>query len=73
MTACGDIHTLLVTRDGALWVCVEGRDGQLGALGLDGETFWTGWGPPDFHRKGHSDESDGVDRGRRALDLGIRL
>ena len=50
MTACGDIHTLLVARDGALWVCVEGRDGQLGALGLDGETLWTGWGPPGFHR-----------------------
>ena len=30
MAACGNKHTLVVTRDGGLWACGEGRDGQLG-------------------------------------------
>ena len=30
MAACGQRHTLVVTHDGALWACGEGRYGQLG-------------------------------------------
>tara|TARA_B100001142_G_scaffold321015_1_gene367042 strand:- start:7678 stop:9135 length:1458 start_codon:yes stop_codon:yes gene_type:complete len=30
MAACAGGHTLVVTQDGALWVCGFGRDGQLG-------------------------------------------
>jgi alpha-tubulin suppressor-like RCC1 family protein len=30
MAACGGRHTLVVTQDGALWACGEGRFGQLG-------------------------------------------
>ena len=29
MAACGSFHTLVVTRDGALWVCGSGRYGRL--------------------------------------------
>ena len=30
MAACGSFHTLVVTRDGALWACGQGEYGQLG-------------------------------------------
>jgi alpha-tubulin suppressor-like RCC1 family protein len=34
MAACGMAHTLVVTQDGALWVCGRGYDGQLGLSDL---------------------------------------
>ena len=37
MAACGEIHTLVVTQEGALWVCGSGHYGQLG---LNGKETW---------------------------------
>ena len=30
MAACGDLYTLVVTLDDALWACGDGFNGQLG-------------------------------------------
>ena len=38
MTACGACHSMVVTRDGALWACGLGSSGQLGLS--DRESRW---------------------------------
>jgi len=38
MVACGDYHTLVLTRAGEVWACGQGYDGQTGCPRLRGST-----------------------------------
>ena len=78
MAACGHLHTLVVTHDGALWACGRGLHGELG-LHENGprhafERVETGEfaGVKDGGGRSWLLALGGSDGGRSALDLGSK-
>ncbi len=51
MAACSNFHTLVVTRDGDLWACGKGSEGQLGLNGPDDSLVFRQVGEGIFRTK----------------------